>query len=307
MTQVLNMLLVACALKATLALKISTHNQTQPAKLKAQVSSVQCYHADGFGPQYHCQMAAFAKARHDHQCFIAKPFTRYTSIRTMNVLDGNEFTGLKTEANCEHSGEGKQVCVTPTCAEGTKDGKEDIDSFYTKEVRNELRQMYWSHPKPEPDTSCEVAIHVRAGDVWDGKKIPVWVIADALSHQFDDMKVCVFTEGKVGDFQAFGKLKNVEFKLNNPVDETFHNLVAAPNLVLSKSSFSYSAGVISKWRVHYIQKFWHKMLPSWNQIPLGLLPSSGNSEGAFGKMFGRVQDSTVSEDAPADWGKSDFD
>lgn len=273
-------------------------SSSQTKKWTEAMQSVQCHKADGFGAQYHCQMAALAKARHDGECFILHSFAKAGFHANSKNMDGNAYTGMKTDEKCDPN-EKVHKCDTPYCAEGSKEEK--IDQYYTKAVRDELRTMYWKTAKPAVDKSCEVAVHIREGDVWASRKIPFPVIIDALDKTFGDKKICIFSEGKESAFKELKSLKNVELKLNVPVDETFHSLVAAPNLVIAKSSFSYTAGVLNAGNVFFIQRFWHKMLADWKQIP--------KSSKAFSKMpEGQdLSPQTFTDLASPDFARSDFD
>lgn len=131
--------------------------------------------------------------------------------------------------------------------------------------------MYWSDSsKPEIDKSCEVAVHFRAGDLKSSavgrqRWIPLDKIKEAIVETFpQSAKVCIFSEGKASQFKVLEGL-NVTLHLDEPVDQTFHNLVVAPNLVMAKSSFSYTAAMLNRNDVYYVKygKKIHDYLPDW--------------------------------------------
>ena len=55
---------------------------------------------------------------------------------------------------------------------------------------------------------------------------------------------------------------DVIFHLNEDIGKTFTGLVSADILVISPSSFSYTAALISDGEIYY-KKFWHKPKSNW--------------------------------------------
>jgi hypothetical protein len=71
----------------------------------------------------------------------------------------------------------------------------------------------------------------------------------------------IYSQGKK---ENFTNLENtdVEFHLNEELTNTFIGLVAADILILSPSSFSYVAGLLSDGIVYY-KEFWHNKKRDW--------------------------------------------
>ena len=77
----------------------------------------------------------------------------------------------------------------------------------------------------------------------------------------------IFSEGREEDFKELKtKFPNIRMHLNTNIQETFHCLVKANLLVLSRSSFCYCAGLLNENKVdgHFIKAWWHKPLKHWN-------------------------------------------
>ena len=85
-----------------------------------------------------------------------------------------------------------------------------------------------------------------------------------LNYKYPTYNIVIFSEGSIKDFNEL-KGKNLSFKLNKSIEETFHSLVSAKILVTAKSSFSYSAAILNSNEIYYIN-FWHKPLKSWKII-----------------------------------------
>ena len=82
-----------------------------------------------------------------------------------------------------------------------------------------------------------------------------------MKNKFPDYSICIYSEGKVRDFRKLF-FENVHFSLNDNIENTFHDLVTSKVLVTAKSSFSYTAALLSTNIVYYIP-FWCEPLDNW--------------------------------------------
>ena len=71
----------------------------------------------------------------------------------------------------------------------------------------------------------------------------------------------IYSQGKKENFKDLENT-DVEFHLDEEVTNTFMGLVTADILLLSPSSFSYVAGLLSDGIVYY-KKFWHNKKREW--------------------------------------------
>ena len=74
----------------------------------------------------------------------------------------------------------------------------------------------------------------------------------------------IFSQGNPDDFEIYQN-PNVILHLNNDLDSTFTKMVYADLLVMAPSALSYSAGLISRGTVFYIE-FCNPKLPLWNTV-----------------------------------------
>ena len=74
----------------------------------------------------------------------------------------------------------------------------------------------------------------------------------------------ILSEGSKDDFASMlqGNKQNIKLHLNQTMLEAWQSMVVADILVLSPSSFSYSAALYNTGVIVY-SKFWHRPLPSW--------------------------------------------
>jgi hypothetical protein len=149
-------------------------------------------------------------------------------------------------------------------------------------IRAELLAAYDASPKPPlrfRPGPLHVAVHVRRGDVnchprHAARLVPNEVYLRAMRQVLAqaggrDVHFHIYSEGELDsaedNFREFAITRQVHFHLNEDACATFHHLVRADVLLMSKSSFSFVAGLYSAGLVLYLP-FWHPCLPRW--VPL---------------------------------------
>lgn len=117
-----------------------------------------------------------------------------------------------------------------------------------------------------------IALHIRRGDVsqvgyptryTDNKSIAK-VLARVQSILLDfkrEISINIFSEGSIDHFQELNG-PNVNFYLDHCLFKTFHELVCADILIMAKSSFSYTAALLST-GIKIYDPFWHKPQKDW--------------------------------------------
>jgi hypothetical protein len=151
---------------------------------------------------------------------------------------------------------------------------------YTR-IKNRLVEKYYASPKSafvlhQDAGSVNIAVHIRRGDVsgnneFKDKFTENRFIVDVLNNilkflnsQGIESSIFVYSEGEKEDFKELER-PNLKFFLNDDPFTTFHNLVCADVLVMSKSTFSYTAALLSKGIVFY-ESFRHKPLNGWIRV-----------------------------------------
>ncbi len=125
------------------------------------------------------------------------------------------------------------------------------------------------HPVRAGHGSLFVAVHVRRGDVGEHYLAERFTHNATVLKQIDQLsraltsvphEIHVFSEGREEDF---GEIRNrAVMHLNGDVFECLHSLITADILVMAKSSFSYTAALLSRGIVIY-SPFWHAPLQQW--------------------------------------------
>jgi hypothetical protein len=122
----------------------------------------------------------------------------------------------------------------------------------------------------------KISIHVRRGDIssvglnasrYTHNDSILRILNQILQESYNlglKLSIHLFSQGVKEDF---GELQNldIEFHLNECVFSTFHNLVDSDVLIMSKSTFSYTAALLSN-GVKIYEPFYHKPLKDW--IPI---------------------------------------
>jgi len=144
-----------------------------------------------------------------------------------------------------------------------------------------LREIKLSLYLPEYNESNKnIAIHIRRGDVSPYSNNNRFVelsyyqnIINKFADKYKNGTFFIFTEisnNNKEEFENFiikNKNNNINIKLMADIDVlmTLEYLIKADVLVMSKSSFSYIAGLYNNNEVYYMD-FWHSKLDRWNSI-----------------------------------------
>jgi hypothetical protein len=158
-----------------------------------------------------------------------------------------------------------------------------------------FRKKYWMKREKTPiNTSLiknklNIACHIRRGDIlqlnlnptefknrWLANEYFIKVVQRIKSVlvEHNNIDIHLFSQGIISDFSEFEELKNVVYHLNEDPHTTFHSMVVADILILSPSSFSYKAGMISNGLK--IAKY-----PWWHEIPENTEWIRANEDGDF--------------------------
>jgi hypothetical protein len=116
-----------------------------------------------------------------------------------------------------------------------------------------------------------VAVHIRRPNFTDigieGSNTPLelyLLIMNYIRNKYNDKNILfhIHSQGNADDFSIL-KSEDVIFHLNERTLDAFTDFVFADALVLSRSSFSYTAAFLSSGDIYYIP-FWHIPMQHWN-------------------------------------------
>jgi hypothetical protein len=220
---------------------------------------------DGFGSQYLAVMSGIALCEYHNFVYVHTPFRQFEHTSDVDTM--NDFIGI--QADTELDDIFKENMMQDEFSY-TVHYSDNPNIYYTNKVIEMIRQLYYSSEKPEI-SDVDIAIHIRRGDVsetenenrYTDNKTYIEII-NSLKEKYPTYRISIFSEGTFDDFKNI-ELEEKYFRLNEDITKTFHSLVTAKVLIMSKSAFSYSAAILNKNTIYY-NDFWHKPLYHWDNI-----------------------------------------
>lgn len=182
----------------------------------------------------------------------------------------------------------------------------DQNSFRQDEISPILQKKYFEGRRRAPihslrdDTKINISVHIRRRNAVDMSNPKVHdtnsagyrqryydleyfldlckFIEDALGK--DRAIFHIFSQGNETDYHAFNFLRNVRYHIDRDLMETVHNLIIGDILVVSPSSLSFQAALISKAVIFAPYPFWHHIpdQPPWHRIHSDYKAHSGENE-----------------------------
>ena len=115
-----------------------------------------------------------------------------------------------------------------------------------------------------------IAVHIRRPNPDDnrimGVDTPDKYYLDNMNNlrqKYKDKKIMflIYSQGELSNFSKYIANDTI-LKINMNIFDTFTEMVGADALIMSRSSFSYSAAVLSDGDIYY-QQFWHPPMKHW--------------------------------------------
>lgn len=226
---------------------------------------------DGFGAQYQRIIYNYIDAKNNNLEFLYTPFKciEHNYDNNPNFIDEIEnLINLKNNIKNYCNNSNVNVLMY-NYGKFENNIDNNINSNHMKFIKN----CFWENKNKNVfnNNKINIAVHIRRGDVSDiinkERYLPdkyYLNIINIIINKYKDKQLLfhIYSEGKIEDFEIY---KNADTKLhiNEDICKTFIQLVAADILVMSKSSFSYVAALLSDGEVYY-KKFWHKPRKGWN-------------------------------------------
>ena len=154
-----------------------------------------------------------------------------------------------------------------------KEIERDMERFHDSPSFRKIKTLYFKDKQSPYSGECvQIALHIRRPNVCDvrveGTDTPDSYYLHCMSilqaKYLSEKKQClfhIFSQGSPTLFESYKQFP-VVFHLDEDVFDTFNSLVFADVLVLSKSSFSYVAALLSDAVVVYTP-FWHPPRKHW--------------------------------------------
>ncbi len=224
---------------------------------------------NGFGAMYQAMLYGFAECVRLGEAYEHTPLKQIqhaTSTPRANQLIGFFAYPFATPKS-------KRIEYTPELY-----GR-PIDELFTDAVLTIIRTEYGRHWRPNnPYSKVKyVAVHIRRGDVNTAQhpyrfialdRYKIWI--DQLHAVYPDHQIVIISEGSRDEFDF---PDYVLFHLNGDPLESFNIMLEAPVLFPARSSFSFTAGILSQGLVHrdvYETPWHHTPSETWLTLPPSL-------------------------------------
>jgi hypothetical protein len=233
---------------------------------------------DGFGAQYHNLIMTLYYADENDIDFVYTPFEdmEHNYEQDPYFLEKKELLiNFRGNFNTDYSGRARKnyskYGVSQVLSTFKNFVEEDIDKFANSKTIETVKTLFKTGKKSRfvESNGTVVAIHIRRPNPHDsridGADTPDNVYLELIKKlESDNTHFHIYSQKGLDKEKYKG---NVVFHIDTPIEETFTDFVFSDVLVLSRSTFSYVAGLLHEGPVYYLP-FWHKAPSKWNKFPI---------------------------------------
>jgi hypothetical protein len=226
---------------------------------------------DGFGGQYQTIINTILYCKKNNKTFIYKP------IKTMDHNYNNDVNFLKKIEELMNINIYKSKCEIDFHKIETYSVAESIQ-FFDANINNldtylsEIKKDFWQNK----DRNCfkndcfNIAVHIRRPNPDDnrimGADTPDEYYLNKINtirEKYKDKKILfhIYSQGELSNFNNYIANDTI-LKININLFDTFKEIVGADVLIMSRSSLSYTAAILSDGDIYY-QQFWHPPMKHW--------------------------------------------
>ena len=149
----------------------------------------------------------------------------------------------------------------------------NIDTLCESEHMKFIKDCFWENKERNffKNGKINVAVQIRRENYMDrggaGERAStpniyyLNIMNQIRKNNGDDLLFHIYSQGDISQFKELEN-NDVVFHLNEDIIETFIGMVAADKLIISPSSFSYVAALISDGEIYY-KPFWHNPRKEW--------------------------------------------
>jgi hypothetical protein len=151
----------------------------------------------------------------------------------------------------------------------------NLDLYTTNnESIHKIKRCFWENKDKDvyKNNKFNIAVHVRRPNIHDdrveGTNTEDSYYLNVINHireKYKNKDIClcfhIYSQGHIENFNCY-KNDDVVFHIDEEVTKTFVGLVGSDVLVMSASSFSYIAAILTDAEVYYLP-FWHVAKKEW--------------------------------------------
>jgi hypothetical protein len=227
---------------------------------------------DGFGAQYQRVLQTYIFCKMNNLNFVYNQFNLVEHVPNAKYIDNLEhlinlksnITNINNQMDVTYIDYGK---VMPFF-------EKNIDLCCQSEHMQFLKKCFWENKNKKcfNNDNLNVAVHIRrenpidrgsAGERATTPNSYYLNIMNRIRKKYANKKVLfhIYSQGNQTNFKEF-KNEDTVLYLDHDLIESFFGMVSADVLVMSPSSFSYAAAMISDGEIYY-KPFWHVPKKSW--------------------------------------------
>ena len=152
-----------------------------------------------------------------------------------------------------------------------------MEKYHNNSTLTKLKSFFFQNKKnPFDSEHIHIAVHVRRpskfDDRIDGSNVPIGYFVECMMKVVEIFKNAnkpylfhIYSLGKPEDFSEFSKFP-CKYHFEDDTFTSFIGMAYAHILIMSPSSYSYTAGLLSNGIVMY-KPFWHPPLKHWFVLP----------------------------------------
>lgn len=227
---------------------------------------------DGFGSQYQKIIYSYVLCKSHNREFLYSPISiiEHNYNEDINYIDKLEeiinlknniplFTNQDNVMRLDH-----MVCV--------KDFENNVDIYGNNEYMGYIKELFYKKNSNIFDKNIfNIAVHVRRENSHDRgqsgerttTKDEYYINVMNYIRKLYNKEILfhIYSQGNIDEFNLY-KNSDVKFHINENIEDTFIGLIYANILVMSPSSLSYSAALISNGIIIY-KPYWSKPKKEW--------------------------------------------
>ena len=150
---------------------------------------------------------------------------------------------------------------------------QNVDLYTSNnEAIDKIKRCFWQNKDKDvyKNNKFNIAVHIRRPNIHDDRiegtnteDLYYLTAMNSIREKYKNKDVCfhIYSQGNIENFNCY-KNDDVVFHIDEEVTKTFVGLVGSHVLVMSASSFSYIAAILTDAEVYYLP-FWHKPKKNW--------------------------------------------
>ena len=230
---------------------------------------------DGFGSQYQKIIYSYVLCKSINRDFLYSPITtiEHNYNEDLDYIDKLEnIINLKNNIPLYTNQYNVMVLDHMVCV---REFENNVDIYSNNEHMNYIKNLFYENNINIYSTNeINIAVHIRrenehdkgqSGERTTTKDEYYINVMNYIRKNYNNDKLLfhIYSQGNIKDFSCYNENNNdVKLHINEDIESTFIGLVYANILIMSPSSLSYSASLISNGIIIY-KPYWSKPKKNW--------------------------------------------